>query len=430
MIQSGGRSQSGCGNRSGTERLHLCLAVTVVMLLANAAALAQVRAAAVSDRQRAVDDALQELFQEVGRLRLTTGQPLGAVLARSATDEEAVRLAILEKHRAWRAYRQSRGELEVDAWLSVSDLSTILADIVQYRFKSSRLSLPVNVTWARSNPPAIPATGRYLPTTGLKDESAGWRHCSPRQVAMAKQAAVSDARVAILDRIARCPVAGKRELGFVLQSDRSIQQELRELLRQAPVDEPTLEPTGVCRAKVELAQAEVLRLLQEAAKATDGRVRREQLKPSDPASLPPVFSAEGFAVAPPAPSMYAPPRKRGRDPEQPEWAGRFLVVQGGGRAPVDMQDQPGRRAWAERAARIEASRQIWMQIEDLPLPQGETIGIRLSRDFKVASVLAGLDRFIAQTGAPVVAEDGTTTVSVGVHLQIVWRMLSGLDQSR
>lgn len=247
---------------------------------------------------------------------------------------------------------------------------------------------------------------------------------------MAKEAATADARVALLDRIGYLPVDGKKQLGYLLQSDHSLQQSLRQLLRQAPVDMPILEPTGVCRARVELSQGEILRLLQEVAKATDGRISPEALRPSDPASLPASFAAEGFAVAPPMPSMYVPPRKRDRNSEPPEWAERFLVVQGGGRAPVDMQNEPSRRTWAERAARIEACRQLWLQIEDLPLAEGETVGIRLSRDLKVAAVLAGLDRFIAETGVPVQAEDGTTTVSVGVHLQIVWRMLSGLDQSR
>ena len=120
--------------------------------------------------------------------------------------------------------------------------------------------------------------------------------------------------------------------------------------------------------------------------------------------------------------------KRSREPDRPDWADHFLVVQGGGKAPSDMGDAAGCRTWAERAAKIEADRQLWMQIEDLPLPNGETIAIRLSKDIKTVAALAGLDRFIAATGSPAESDDGTTTVSLGIHLQIVWRMISSLDQ--
>jgi hypothetical protein len=130
------------------------------------------------------------------------------------------------------------------------------------------------------------------------------------------------------------------------------------------------------------------------------------------------------------PSAYLPPRRRGQEAQAPGWADRFLVVQGGGRAPADVLDPAARQLWAERAARIDASRQLWMQIEGLPLPSGETVGIRVSNDRQAARALADLDRFVAAGWSFIETEGGTTSVPVGIHLRIVWRMLSSVDQAQ
>ncbi len=127
--------------------------------------------------------------------------------------------------------------------------------------------------------------------------------------------------------------------------------------------------------------------------------------------------------------MLKPATKRVQEAERPEWSDQFLLTQGSGRAPADVTDPAARRAWAERAARIEANRQLWMQIEELPWSDAETIGMRLAKDRKVASATVGLHRFVVDAGAPLQAPDGTVTVTVGIHLRIVWRTLSALDES-
>jgi len=43
--------------------------------------------------------------------------------------------------------------------------------------------------------------------------------------------------------------------------------------------------------------------------------------------------------------------------------------------------------------------------------------------------MVGLSRFVVGTGSPLHAPDDTVTVSVGIHLRIVWRTLSALDES-
>ena len=92
------------------RRLFPALTFLFAVLAVPVTLTAQTRPASIiSDRHRAIDDSVQQLFDEVGRLRLTTGQTLGSVLARAADDEEAVRSAIAQKHQAWRSYRQPRG---------------------------------------------------------------------------------------------------------------------------------------------------------------------------------------------------------------------------------------------------------------------------------------------------------------------------------
>lgn len=386
----------------------------------------------ISDSQRAVDDALDRLFYEAGQLRLTTGQTLDDLLARSAGDERSVRLAIAERHQVWRTNRQTRGEFELDTWMPISKISDVLGRIVQQRLKDRSIQTPFAVSWARSTPPAVLATGRYLPATGATAAQAGWRHCTTWQIDMARAAAAVDAQAAMLERLAHCRVGENGLLGFLLQRDSRFRAALAQRLRQVKLSEAVLEPAGICRVCATLDQTEIPGLLLQAAEETDGRIRPEMVRLSEAstASAPASLTADGFSVAPPVPSMFAPPSRRSPEAPRPEWADRFLVIQGTGKAPADVGDEVAKRTWAERAARIEANRYLWMQIEDLPLSDNETIASRLSNTPKATSLLTNIDKFITAAGSPMQAEDGTVTVSLGIHLYTVWRTVSILDEAR
>lgn len=384
---------------------------------------------AITDRDRAADDSLERLFAEAGDFKLASGQELRHVLARSADDELAVRLAIREACQSWRSWRHPRGLLELDAWMPISALDGTLATVIQRRFENVDGLLPMAITWARSNPPAILATGQYLPSSGLVNEHPGWRHCSPWQMALAARAAAADARAAMLVRLGYCRTSDGQELGFILHREKKLRAAISSLLNYAPVAEPMFERTGVCRVAMTLTRLELVTLLREASRAVEGFGGRGLLGLGDPPT-PDDLAAEGYAVAPPLPNIHQPPLKKRTEPPPPEWAHRFLVVQGAGRAPSDTIDEASRDEWAERAARIEAYRQLWRQIEDLPLDDGETIGLRMHKDPKLISELSSLGRFMADTGKPLHANDGAITISTGVHLQIVWRMLSASDQAR
>lgn len=384
---------------------------------------------AVADRDRAVDDSFEHLFEEVGKLRLNTGQELRCVLGRSADDELAVRSALRQKCQSWHPYRHARGLLEVDAWLPVSALDRTLEDLIQNRLRNANGPPDMTITWAKSNPPAVLATGRYLPSSSLVNEQLGWRHCSPWQTALAQKAAAADARAAMLVRMGYCKLPDGRELGFILHREKKLKVAVNSLLKEAPAGEAVFDPTGVCRVTMKLTQPELLRLLQDAGRAVDGFERSELFKSVDfPATDN--LEAEGYAVTPPVPSAYKPPLKKGTEPPRPDWADRFLVVQGAGRAPSDATNDTGATDWAERAARIEAHRQLWMQIEDLPLDDGETVGLRMQKNPGLVFAMSGLDRFIAGANRPLRTDDGAVTVNVGIHLQTVWRIVSTIERAR
>lgn len=403
------------------------LAVVTAALAGSIAAFARAQQGpSVPDHDRAVDSALRQLFDEVGRLRLTTGHTLAAVLARSADDERAMRLAIVQRHQAWQANRLFGGEVEVDTWLPISTLNDVLARVLQHRLgRADQAPSPFSVTWARSSSPAVLASGRYWPAVAMENAPVGWRDCSRWQVAMAKAAAVADARGALLGRIAYWRMDGGEELGFLMRRHSGLRVSLVRLLGRVPAGEPVLEPTGVCSVKVLLGRAQAAELLREVAAVVGKEVR--EVSGVEPEASDAIVSAEGFAVAPPIATPYVPPRRRGHEVVVPDWADRFLAVQGSGRAPADVLDPVDRQLWAERAARIDASRQLWIQIEELPLPSGGTVRARLSNDRQAARALAGLDRFITAGRASIDDDDGATTVSVGIHLRIVWRMLNSIE---
>lgn len=382
----------------------------------------------VANRDRATDDSLQRLFEEVGRLRLNSGHELRTVLARSADDELAFRSAIREKCQSWRPHWHPRGPIEVDAWMPISALDSTLASVIQQKLKRLDGQPAMTITWARSNPPAALATGQYLASSSLGNEQPGWRHCSLWQTSLASKAAAADARAAMLTRTGYCRLSGGRELGFVLHQEKKLRAALSSLLNRVPVGDPVFEPTGVCRVDMKLTQPELLRLLQEASQAVEG-LKQPALLRSVELAASESLTAEGYAVAPPVPSIHSPPYKKMTGPARPDWADRFLVVQGAGKAPSDTTDEASRSDWAERAAHIEAHRQLWMQIEDLPLDSGETIGLRMTKDTRLTLAMSSLGGFITGTGEPLHADDGAVTVSIGVHLQIVWRILSSIDQT-
>ncbi|MGQ9649253.1 MAG: hypothetical protein ACUVXJ_04010 [Phycisphaerae bacterium] len=406
------------------------LSIAALLMALPKPARAQSRPAhVVADRDRAADDSFEHLFEEVGKLRLNTGQELRFVLGRSADDELAVRSVLRQTCQSWHPYRHFRGLLEVDAWMPISALDQTLEGLVQKRLRTVGGPAQMTITWAKSNPPAVLATGQYLPSSSLTNGQLGWRHCGPWQMALAEKAAAVDARAAMLVRMGYCKLSDGHELGFVLHREKKLSLAVSRLLNQAPVGKTLFEPTGVCRVTMKLTRPDLLKLLQDASRAVEGFGRSELFKSAD-FPVADDIEAEGYAVAPSVPGMYRPPIKKGSEPPRPDWADRFLVVQGAGRAPSDTTDEASRAGWAERAARIEALRQLWMQIEDLPLDDGETVGLRMQKDPRLVSAMSGLDRFIASTGRPLRADDGAVTVNVGVHLQIVWRIASTVERTQ
>jgi hypothetical protein len=380
----------------------------------------------VRDEDRAADQSIQQLIDEAGRLRLTTGQSLDVVVARAAGDDQMIRRVISDRCRHGLTCRSPRGDLEIDVWLPVSGLNDALGQILRERLPQSP---PLPVTWSRSNPPALLATGLYHPAGRPRDSHPGWRHCDARQIALARSAAAVDARAALLNQIAYLHVGDDRQLGFLLQRHRQFREALEQRIGRIALCEPVFEATGLCRQTISVAPAEVVSLLEEAYKETGtDRLPANVTRPTDlPASG--AIAAEGFSVAPPAVAADLPTIKRPHNADRPAWADRFLVAQASGQAPADIGDARKRQAWAVRAARAEATRQLWMQLEELPMPGGETLSARLNRDLAAVAALADADRFICPTGNPVIADDGSTTVGVGIHLQLIWRMLSSLDRA-
>ncbi len=379
-------------------------------------------AAAVTVGQRAADDALQHLIDEVMGLRLVTGQTISMLLAESIEGERALRESVLAGHRQSPTRRLACGDAEVDAWLPKEGLAAALREITTRCLSESDGKEPV---LSEAVGAVVVATGRYQDDGRPRDGGPGWRHCDAGQIALATAAAQIDARANLLGRISRLRLPGLQTLGDLLHGYPRFREAVHERIDHVAVGDPVFEPTGVCRRTMSLGRAELIRLLARAATESAERIRADFSRLTDPGFEDPL-TVEGFSVVPPVDSpgggtIWA------AAGTGPGWADQFLTAKAAGRGPADAGDERTRRELAARAAGIEARRQLWMKIEALPLPSGGTIGALLRSAPRAVEAFAAVDGAMFPTGAPVFGGDGTAAVTVGIQLQTVWHIARDLQ---
>jgi len=374
--------------------------------------------------QRAGDAAVQELIDQVMHLRLATGQAVSTLLAPSAAGERALWEMILARHQASRAHHLADGGVEVDAWLPAAAVIASLREIAAAQLpRVDRNSLALSPAAG----PIIVATGRYHDDGRPRDRHPGWRHCDARQVALAESAAEIDLRAALFDRLARLRLSRLRTVGDLMRRHPRFADAVRRRIHNVASAEPVLEPVGLCRRTAAISRADVITLLARAATESAEPIDVDFSRLTDPAFEDPL-AASGFAVAP-SPGALSGMAAWATESPRPAWADQLLTAQSTGQAPADVGDEQTRRELAARAARIEATRRLWMKIEALPLPQGGTIATLLADDPDAVQAFAAVDDAVFPTGTPVFGEDGTATVSAAVQLRNVWRIARDLRQT-
>jgi hypothetical protein len=191
-----------------------------------------------------------------------------------------------------------------------------------------------------------------------------------------------------------------------------------------PLGEPAFEPTGLCRVTTRFQRADVVKLLTSAAEACSEPINSDLASAIDPDGKESLV-LEGLAVAPP----YTPQRRPAEEKERagrPDWADRVLSVQVTGQAPAHVTDATERSRMAVLAATVEAKRQLWLQIEKLPLPSGTTVGDVLVKD-KASPAIASINDAFTLEAAPNPDNASQASVTLGIPLEAVWQALADLN---
>jgi len=408
------------GPRTSRHR-RLAVAAVLCLALPVAAQTATRPSAVVAAEQCAADAAFQKLVDTVLALRLADETTVAELWASLPAAEQALRQRLLVQRALGKAHRAADGAVEVDASIQVSAVNKILQDL-------AAKSLPDRQSASLAVRPGdralVAATGRWQGPPPARPGPAGWRHCDAGQLDQVAAAARIDARQHLMATIGKWRLSAAQTLENVWAQRPDFRQAVEKRTEVLPLGEPAFEPAGLCRLASRFQRADVVKLLTSAAEACSEPINSDLASAIDPDGKE-SLALEGLAVAPP----YAPQRKPAEEKDhagRPDWADRVLTVQVTGQAPAHLTEAAERSRMATLAATVEAKRQLWLQIEKLPLPSGATVGDVLAAGKAPPAIAAISDAFTLEA-APSPDNPSQATVTLGIPLEAVWQALADLN---
>lgn len=405
------------------------LAVGVVVGLTAVAAAAEVAASRPTERgvslaEQAGDAASQKLCDVILTLPVVcdgVSQSLCSCLALVPQAEVELRRAIAAERRLGTERQVHYGVVAVDASIPAARLDDLLQKVLadvpgDQGGRRVRLSASVE--------PTITATGLAVDDGEPRDGHPGWRHCTSRDIILTLRAAEHDLRQHVLACMYRMVLANQQTVGQVARLRPDFDRALRNQLERVAGGEPVLDPAGVCVLNCTISREQLASLIGRALREEETRGRGEKDPGEMAGELRPVVSAEtitveGFSVPPPRGEPE--PARLPRGP-RPDWADRVLSKSASAAGAVNTSDPVIRRELAIKAAGIEARRQLWMEVEDLVLPDGRKVSEVIAGSAEKARLAAAIDEAIFTMSAPQVDEKGVATVKLGVRLEQVWRI--------
>lgn len=386
-------------------------------------------AEAVTLAERAGDAARMALVEQCLAQHLASGPQVAAVLAFSSPVEQHFRQAVVSSSQVAPPRPLETGGMEVDAWISAGQFSVALLESTSKYLPNLN---PAKLVLAAGSPDSrIVATARLWDTGQSWCDLPGWRHCELQHIEWVKIAARLDYRQQLLQRLGLIRVSSQQSIGSLLLRHPKFADALTRRIEQLPIPEPMLEPVGLCRINTQMNRGRVIELLASAA-ADSG----EKLDVDFTGIIEPGFQesvvVDGLAVAPPV-SMTAPTATASR----PAWTGRTLTAKAIGHASADIADRLQRQELAVTAARIEARRQLWIELEQLCWPyagtaDGEsaagsrTVGDLLTSHPQASTAITAIDAAIT-AAAPDFDSQDNATVTLSLPLERVWQILQSLD---
>jgi hypothetical protein len=216
-------------------------------------------------------------------------------------------------------------------------------------------------------------------------------------------------------------LSGQQTVGELLRRYRRFREGVRRRTHLIEHGGSTFEPTGLCRLAAKPSRGEIIALLQRSVTESGEGIGADFTLAVDPGFEEPLI-VEGFGTAPHG-GVSGKGLARGIDADRPAWADRLLTAKAAGKAPAEAGNDEARRELAVAAARIEATRQLWIEIEKLPLPDSATVASLLAEGRLGNEAVRAIDGAILPITAPVFGGEGSATVTLGIRLETVWRVL-------
>ncbi len=88
-----------------------------------------------------------------------------------------------------------------------------------------------------------------------------------------------------------------------------------------------------------------------------------------------------------------------------------------------MSEPIARKELAIQAARIEAERLLWIELEKLALPNGQALGEYLARRPDCKQIAKAINAATITLSQPSVNDKGTATITLGLPLEVVWQIV-------
>ncbi len=341
--------------------------------------------------QAATDAAFQELADRVLARDLADRLTVAGLMVAEPDVEYWLRRSLFEARQVAGPQLLPEGLVEVEVRVPADAAADLVRRLAERYFSGTEVTALLADAFAddmvavgRSADPAFPAA------------PAGWRHCSPRVLESTAAAARIDLREHLLVRIEPWLISPVHTVGRLLGLRPDLRVALRSTYDRLSLPDPVFEPWGVCRVTATLPRATIVGWLTDAARLCRPPIDEDLTRAVDPTGEDPLI-VYGYAVPPPAPAIE--PTTPVED-HRPEWVGRTLIIQA--------------------SHRIEVSRVLWLEIEELVIPGGATLADLFEAQDDPSKAMAIVDEAVGWS------EPSPDQVAAELDLVVVWNIVGKL----
>ncbi len=374
--------------------------------------------------------AFAELMSRLLRLPMTGGATVGQWIGSRADVDLALRRAAYELRQTHVVSPPGANVCRVEISVGVAEMARVWARQIRQASLASAEELEQIRQWSlQAGARRLTASGTAectRPPATKVDAPAGWEHLPPEAMDLAHRAARADAAERMRARCRELQLRSGESLGEVFDLYGGLEDTFLEQMKRRLDGKPIYEPFGVCRVPARLSIKEITEVLSLAVAATpeSARPAKAEFAPlTDPAGRG-FIAVEGVGIPPP-PRLAWP----GRSPanEAPTWATEALTAVG--QSPPGAEVAPGldplqAREAVIRQARVDAVRNMWMQIDELLLPDHRRVRDVILAHPEIGADLAELEGRMRDAGEPEVNAEGRASVKITMPLAPLWDVLS------